>query len=172
VAVLFGDIVGFTPYCDGSRPEEVVATLQGLIEAWEEMALQHGVEKIKTIGDAFMAAAGLLVPTRNPVLSCLRFGLDMIAACRALSAGWDLRVGIHAGPVVAGVIGRRQYLFDLWGDTVNTAARMESHGLAGAITLSEAAWRQVANCCRGESRGLLPIKGKGRMEMIRFDGFL
>jgi CheY-like chemotaxis protein len=172
VAVLFADIVGFTPYCDGSRPEEVVASLQRLIESWEEIALGHGVEKIKTIGDAFMAAAGLLTLAENPVLSCLRCGLDMVTACRALPADWDVRVGIHTGAVVAGVIGRRQYLFDLWGDTVNTAARMESHGLAGAITLSEAAWRQVAALCRGTSRGPLAVKGKGKMEMFCFESFL
>lgn len=172
VAVLFCDIVGFTPFCDRNQPEQVVAPLQELIEAWEEIALRHGVQKIKTIGDAFMAAAGLLRPADNPVLNCLHCGLEMIAACQARPTGWNLRVGIHVGPVVAGVIGRRQYLFDLWGDTVNTAARMESHGVPGAVTLSAAAWERVASCCRGESRGMVSVKGKGAMEMIRFDGFL
>jgi class 3 adenylate cyclase len=172
VAVLFADIADFTPYCDRSRPEEVVRHLQGLIERWEEVALRHGVEKIKTTGDALMAAAGLLRPAANPVLSCLRCGLDMIAACRELPTGWDVRVGVHVGPVVAGVIGRRQYLFDLWGDTVNTAQRMESHGVPGAVTLSAAAWRRVAHCCRGEPRGKVAIKGKGEMEMVRFTEFV
>jgi adenylate cyclase len=172
VAVLFADIVGFTPYCDHSSPEEVVSHLQGLVESWEEIALGHGVQKIKTIGDAFMAAAGLLQPAANPVLSCLRCALDMIAACRACTASWEVRVGIHVGPVVAGVIGRRQYLYDLWGDTVNTAARMESQGVPGAVTLSAAAWSRVASCCRGQSRGKVAVKGKGAMEMFRFDEFL
>jgi class 3 adenylate cyclase len=118
-----------------------------------------------------MAAAGLPPARDNPVLDCVRCGLDMIAATRALPVGWDLRVGIDVGPVVASVIGRRQFLYDLWGDTVNTAARMESHGVPGAVVLSENAWHQVAHCCRGASRGLLSIKGKGTMETFRFESF-
>jgi class 3 adenylate cyclase/CheY-like chemotaxis protein len=173
VAVLFCDIVNFTPFCDRSEPEHVVAYLQQLTEAWEEIALRHQVEKIKTIGDAFMAAAGLLQRTTDhPVLHCVRCGLEMIAACQSLPLGWNLRVGIHVGPVIAGVIGRRQYLFDLWGDTVNTAARMESHGVPGAVVLSGAAWQTIAPRCRGESRGILSIKGKPPMETFRFDGLL
>jgi CheY-like chemotaxis protein len=171
VAVLFCDIVGFTPYCDANPAEQVVLYLQQLIEQWEESAVLHQVEKIKTIGDAFMAAAGLLEKVENPVLSCIHCGLEMVAATQALPTHWNLRVGIHVGPVVAGVIGKRQYLFDLWGDTVNTAARMESHGTPGAITLSGAAWAQVAHRCRGESR-VLKVKGKSDMELFRFDGFL
>src|SRR5262249_50656445 len=137
----------------------------------EKIAQGHGVLKIKTIGDAFMAAAGLLEPLENPVLSCLRCGLEMMAAVQRLPNGRNARVGIHAGPVVAGKLGCRQYVFDVWGDTVNAAARMESHGIPGAVTLSSSAWHRVAHCSRGESRGLVPIKGKGNIEMIRFDGF-
>jgi len=118
-----------------------------------------------------MAAAGLLEPADNPVLNCLRCGLDMIAACKGLPTDWNMRVGIHVGPLVAGVIGRRQYLFDLWGDTVNTAARMESHGVPGSVTLSGPAWQRVAHLGRGES-GLVTVKGKGPMEMVRFEGFV
>jgi CheY-like chemotaxis protein len=172
VAVLFADIVGFTPYCDRNPPAQVLSHLQRLVEEWEEIALVHGVQKIKTLGDAVMAAAGLLDPVDNPVLRCIRCGQDMIAAAHRVLSSWDLRVGIHVGPVVAGVLGRRQYLFDLWGDTVNTAARMESHGVPGAITLSEAAWRRVAHCCRAESRGGVDVKGKGRLEVFRFTGFV
>jgi class 3 adenylate cyclase len=172
VAVLFCDIVGFTPYCDRNRPEKVVPHLQRLIEAWEEIALRHQVEKIKTIGDAFMAAAGLLQPAENPVLNCVRCGLDMIAACRRLRVRWDVRVGVHVGPVVAGVIGRRQYLFDLWGDTVNTASRMESHGTPGAVTLSGAAWQRIAPFAEGEALGLFPVKGKGSVPIVRFERFV
>jgi class 3 adenylate cyclase len=172
VAVLFCDIVGFTPFCDRNRPEEVVPHLQQLIEAWEEIALRHQVEKIKTIGDAFMAAAGLLKPAENPVLNCVRCGLDMITACQQLPVQWEVRVGIHIGPVVAGVIGRRQYLFDLWGDTVNTAARMESHGVPGSVTLSGAAWERIAHCAAGEARGLFPVKGKGHVPIVRFERFV
>ncbi len=172
VAVLFADIVGFTPYCDRHPAEEVVAQLQKLVESWEAIALRHGVEKIKTVGDAFMAASGLLKPTTNPVLHCVQCAREMLAAVKQLTTGWDLRIGIHAGQVVAGVVGSRQYLFDLWGDTVNTAARMESHGVAGSITLSGDAWRQVAHLCRGERLRSVEVKGKGKMDMIRFVEFV
>jgi class 3 adenylate cyclase len=172
VAVLFSDVVGFTPYCAGHEPEQVVQYLNQLTETWEEIALRHQVEKIKTIGDAFMGAAGLLWKTaEEPVLCCIRCGLEMIEATHRLPTGWNLRVGIHVGPVVAGVMGKRQYLFDLWGDTVNTAARMESHGIPGSVALSSAAWQVVADQALGESRGMVSVKGRGEMEMIRFVGF-
>jgi class 3 adenylate cyclase len=168
VAVFFCDIVNFTPFCDRNTPELVVQYLQQLIETWEQLAQVHQVEKIKTIGDSFMAAAGLLRRTDDhPVLHAVRCGQAMIAATRALPNGWDLRVGIHWGPVIAGVIGRQAYLFDLWGDTVNTAARMESNGVSGSVVLSGTAWQHVAERCRGESRGEVHIKGKGPMEMFR-----
>jgi class 3 adenylate cyclase len=170
VAVLFCDIVDFTPFCDEHEPEEAVRHLQTLIELWERIAERHQVEKIKTIGDAFMAAAGLLErPADHPVLHCVRCGLEMIASSRRLPLAWRVRVGIHLGPVVAGVIGCRHYLFDLWGDTVNTAARMESHGIAGAVVLSQPAWEAVAEHCHGRPLGRIDIKGKGPMEMIRVE---
>jgi class 3 adenylate cyclase len=167
VAVLFADVVGFTPYCTQNPPERVVDQLDRLVERWEEIALRHGVLKVKTIGDAFMGTAGLLEAVADsPVLPCVRCGLEMIAATRAVSEGMDLRVGIHLGPVVAGVIGRRQFCFDLWGDTVNTAARMESHGTPGTVVLSQEAWAPVSGRFRGESL-VVEVKGKGPMEVIR-----
>ena len=171
VAVLFCDIVGFTSYCDGREPHEVIPDLQRLVEAYEEIALRHGLQKIKTIGDSFMAAAGLLRSLEAPVEQCVRTGLEMIVAARALEAGWDVRVGIHVGPVIAGILGQRQYLFDLFGDTVNTAARMESYGLPGSVTLSDAAWREIADRSRGEPLGRVNVKGKGELEMFRFLAF-
>ena len=171
VAVLFADIVDFTPYCDRHPPEDVVRHLQQLVEAWEEMCLAYDIQKIKTIGDAFMAACGLLTHVENPTLNCIRFGLDMIAATQALPTDWNLRVGIHFGPVVGGVLGRRQYLFDLFGDTVNTAARMESHGVKGSIVLSGSAWSQVEHLCLGTQLEPTPIKGKGVLLRYRFDSF-
>jgi CheY-like chemotaxis protein len=171
VAVMFCDIVGFTPYCDKREPEEVVANLQHLIVAFEEFAVEHKILKIKTIGDAFMAACGLLEPVENPVLNCLRCGVKMIAHAKLSPAHWEVRMGVHMGSVVAGVLGHRQYLFDLWGDTVNTAARMESHGLPSAITLSEAAHARVAHCCECESRGTIHVKGKGEQQMYVFRKF-
>ena len=172
VAVLFADIVGFTSFCDGHEPHEVMGYLQQLVESWEEIAIRQGVEKIKTIGDAFMATAGLLKRVENPVLSCVRCGLEMIAAANQQATGWTVRIGVHHGPVVAGVLGHRQYLFDLWGDTVNTAARMESHGVPGRITLSGDAWQKIDHCCRGESPDPIHVKGKGMIEVVRFREFI
>ena len=171
VAVLFADIVDFTPYCDRHSPEDVVQHLQQLVESWEETCLVYEVQKIKTIGDAFMAACGLLTRVENPTLACIRFGLEMIAATQASSTGWNLRVGIHFGHVVGGVLGRRQYLFDLFGDTVNTAARMESHGVNGCIVLSGSAWSQVEHVCHGTQLEPTPLKGKGVLLRYRFDSF-
>lgn len=170
VAVIFSDIVGFTSYCDRHAPEEVIPHLQALIEAFEDISIKHGLEKIKTIGDAFMAAAGLLTPVENPVLACIKSGFDMISTARSLTPKWQIRVGIHSGPVVAGLVGRRQYSFDLWGDTVNTAARVVDQAPAGEIALSEIAWLRVRGRCRCESLGRVDIKGKGLLELYRCIG--
>jgi adenylate cyclase len=172
VAVLFADVVGFTPYCDAHRPEEVVAYLRGLVAEFDRVAEQAGVQKIKTIGDAFMAAANLLRPSADPVLDCVRCGAAMATAAQTLPPHWQVRVGIHVGPVMAGVVGTRQYLYDLWGDTVNTAARVQTAAEPGAVTLSRAAWERVADRCRGTSRGAVTVKGKGEMELVRFDGII
>src|SRR5262249_47676575 len=114
VAVLFADISGFTSYCERHEPEEVLRHLEALVREFEAIALRHDVQKIKTIGDAFMAASGLLKRLPNPVENCVRCGVDMIEAARRLTPQWQLRVGIHAGSLVAGLLGSRQYLFDLW----------------------------------------------------------
>ncbi len=170
VAVLFADVVGFTTWSNRHEPEEVVAYLQQAVTSWEESAAREGMLKIKTIGDAFMATSGLLRPVPDPVERCIRCGLEMIEATRRLEAGWNLRVGVHWGPVVAGKLGNRQYSFDLWGDTVNTAARMESHGEPGRINLSDEAKRAV------EHLALLghvdrEVKGKGLLRIHQFESF-
>jgi class 3 adenylate cyclase len=171
VAILFADVVGFTPYCDTAPPETVVAHLQRLVGRFEHEADAVTLQKIKTIGDAFMAAANLLRPNGDPVMACVRCGAAMAAAARELPPHWQVRVGIHVGPVMAGVVGTRQYLFDVWGDTVNTAARVQSAAEPGTVTLSRAAWNQVADRCRGTSRGEVVIKGKGPMELVRWNAF-
>lgn len=170
IAVIFTDIVGFTSYCDGRPPEEVIPRLQALIEAFEDISIKHGLEKIKTIGDAFMATSGLLTAAENPVLSCIKAGFDMISTVRSLMPDWQIRVGIHSGPVVAGLVGRRQYSFDLWGDTVNTAARVVNHAPIGEIALSAPAWLRVRTRCRCEFLGQMDIKGKGLLELYRCIG--
>ncbi|HOT93061.1 MAG TPA: adenylate/guanylate cyclase domain-containing protein [Anaerolineae bacterium] len=167
VAVLFADIVNFTPYCETHTPEDILTNLQALVETYENLALRYGLQKIKTLGDAFMATAGLLRSLNNPVLNCVRCGLEMIPAARRLPAGWQVRVGIHIGPVMAGVVGHRQYLFDIWGNTVNTAERVQSHGAVEAVNLSEDAWSWVKDQCIAESLGLVPVKGKGEMPIYR-----
>ena len=166
VAVLFADIVGFTTFCEGREPDEVVSHLQEFSLAFELIAEKHQVEKIKTIGDCFMATAGLLYPLEKPVLNCLHCGLDMLKAGRDLASGWDLRIGIHIGPVIAGIVGHKRFSYDLWGDTVNTASRIESNGKAGAVNLSYEAWQTVSDELEAESIGPIPVKGKGELEIF------
>jgi adenylate cyclase len=167
VAILFADIVGFTSYCDVHTPEEVVSNLQEWAEVYEELALHYDLQKIKTTGDEFMGVAGLLKPVDNPVLNCVKCGLEMISAVQRLPAQWHVRVGIQVGPVIAGIVGHRQYLFDVWGDAVNTAHRIQSHGAVDSVNLSKDAWLAVSDCCQGESLGFVPIKGKGELEIIQ-----
>jgi len=172
VAVLFADIVGFTEYCDTHDPEDVLEALTEITERFEDIAEQHGLEKLKTIGDSFMAAAGLLEPAPNPDLQCVKAGLDMIEACRDLSSGWSVRVGVHSGELVSGVLGTKKFLFDVWGDTVNTASRVESNGVPGQVSVSRTSWNRISHACRGRSRGNVAVKGKGEMEMFLVEELL
>lgn len=167
VAVLFADVADFTPYCELHPPEDVVAQLNHLVETYERLADAHGLEKIKTVGDAFMATANLLTPHDDPVMASVRCAFAMIEAASSCPANWQLRVGIHCGPVVGGVVGRGKFSFDLWGDTVNVAARLSTIGSSGAIYLSGETWAQVATRCRAEALGLVPLKGKGEIEVYR-----
>ncbi len=170
VAVLFCDIVGFTAYCDENPPEKVVEHLQALNEEYEGIVRQHEMEKIKTIGDAFMATAGLFTPVPDPVFASLQCGLDMVTASRRIEPSWEVRVGVQFGPVVAGIIGHRQYLFDLWGDTVNMASRIAAHANPGTVATSGATWHRIRDRGRGRSLGFVDIKGKGRIELIECQG--
>jgi class 3 adenylate cyclase len=167
VVVLFCDVVGFTTYCDQHTPEEVVGHLQDLVNCFEEIVARHGLEKIKTVGDAVMATAGLLQFIERPALAAVRCGLEMAQASRQLEAGWEVRVGVHQGPVVAGVIGRRQYMYDLWGDTVNIASRIADEAEPGTVVVSSETWPQLRDHCRGSSKGLVALKGKGNLELIQ-----
>jgi class 3 adenylate cyclase len=166
VAVLFCDIVDFTPWCEANPPEQVVEALGRLVNRFEEIAQTGGLEKLKTVGDAFIATAGLLRAVENPVLACVRAGHEMVEAARSLDPPWEVRVGIHQGPVVAGIMGRRQFQFDLWGDAVNTAARITSAGAPGAVTVAGETWLLIRDECRGRSRGMVSLKGKGDIELI------
>ena len=170
VATLFCDVVGFTAYSDRHSPEEILAHLQTLVEAFEELCVQHNLEKIKTIGDAFMATAGLLIPLENPALNCVTCGLDMVAIAETLDPGWQVRVGVHAGPVIAGVVGHRKYQYDIWGDAVNTASRMQSAARAGSVCVNKETWKLIAEYCCGHSLGPMNVKGKGEQELFCVDG--
>jgi class 3 adenylate cyclase len=165
--VLFADIVGFTPLASGLPPERVVALLDEVFTTFDRLADDRGLEKIKTIGDAYMLAGGIPEPREDHCEAVADMALAMLAACRSgdvAPAGVRLRVGIDTGPVVAGVIGRRKFIYDLWGDTVNTASRMESHGVPGSIQVTEAVHRRLCGRYRLEPRGMVDVKGKGPMD--------
>jgi class 3 adenylate cyclase len=169
VGILFCDIVGFTTYSDQHRPEEILSHLQSLVEAFEQLCVRYSLEKIKTIGDSFMATAGLLIPLANPALHCVRCGLEMIAVAQMLPARWQVRVGVHVGPVVAGVVGRRKYQYDIWGDAVNTAARMQAAAAPASICVNKKTWDVISESCLGRSLGHIHVKGKGEQELFVVD---
>ena len=171
-AILFCDIVGFTSFCSNHSAEEVVGGLQDLFVKFEEVTRAHQMEKIKTIGDEFMAAAGLTVQNFQPLLSAVKCGHDMAAATKTLDIDWEVRVGIHAGPVVAGIVGDEKYQFDVWGDTVNTAARMTGLGSSGTVVMTYDSWLQVQDECQGRSLGRIDVKGKGIIEVVECTGVL
>lgn len=157
VAVMICDIAGFKFHCDAGDPVQILKQLQGLFGAYEEIAERHGVEKIKSVGDAWVAVAGLFDESKNPVLDMVRCAQEMREVAASRGGGWRVRFGIHAGPVVAGVVGRQRYQFDIWGSTVQTAAFVKSHGAIGAVNLSGEAWKRVGNDCGGESLGNFPV---------------
>jgi adenylate cyclase len=164
VTVLFADVVDFTPFADRAGPVAVVEFLDALFREFDALADRHGLEKIKTIGDAYMVVGGLPHPRPDHTEAVAEMALDMMdAAARWSAAGRPvrLRVGIDRGPVVAGVIGQRKFIYDLWGDTVNTASRMESHSEADRIQLSPRAAERLGRSYAIETRETIPVKGKG-----------
>jgi class 3 adenylate cyclase len=167
VVVFFADVVGFTAYCDLLAPEEIVANLHVYASTFEDIVSQHGLEKIKTVGDGLLATANLLLPNPDPVMASIECAASTIASARRLPLPWDVRVGIHIGPVVAGVVGRQKFSFDIWGDTVNVAARLAGYGRQSGINLSAAAWERVRTRVEAAPLGPIPIKGKGDIEAYR-----
>jgi len=162
VGVLFADIAAFTPMTASMEPGEIVRLLDGVFSAFDELAVQRGLEKIKTIGDAYMVASGLLGHDPRHAEQLADMALAMQEEC-GRGRMLDIRIGIDIGPVVAGVIGRKKFIYDLWGDTVNTASRMESHGIPGAIQVTERAQNRLSSSFRFEDRGTIEVKGKGPM---------
>jgi class 3 adenylate cyclase len=172
VAVLFADLAGFTKLSASRRPEDVVQLLDALFSEFDHLAMRHGAEKIKTIGDCYMAVAGAPHPHPDPAGALAELALELPSAVeRALervrksnSSAPDsvsLRIGIHLGPVVAGVLGQQKLAYDMWGDTVNTASRMESHGVVGRIQCTEDVYLRLRDRYEFESRGDIEVRGKG-----------
>lgn len=167
VTVLFADIVGFTTLSSYTSPKDLVILLNEIFSRLDRLAEQHGLEKIKTIGDAYMVVGGLPTPRADHAEAVADMALDMQQEITELESGngepLNIRIGIHTGPVVAGVIGAKKFSYDLWGDTVNIASRMESHGLAGHIQVTQ----EIYNCLRDthifEPRGLISVKGRGEL---------
>lgn len=172
--VLFADIVDFTRISADMAPERLVAWLNDLFSAFDDLSEQHGLEKIKTVGDAYMAVAGLPTPRADHAQAAAEMALALqdVLAHRTAPDGAPvrMRIGLHTGPVVAGVIGTRKFIYDLWGDTVNTASRMESHGLAGAIQVTEASYQRLRSAYDFEERGPVQVKGKGEMRTYLLKG--
>jgi len=166
VVVLFADIVGFTAYCDGRAPEDVLVPLQALVREFEVLCRRHGVLKIKTVGDALIACGGLLDRNDDAAERCVALGFALLDASARLPEGWRLRVGIHRGPVVAGVVGSHQFSYDIWGDTVNTAQRIEAHGQVGEVCVSAAVRAALPSRYAAESAGVVEMKGKGQVELF------
>jgi adenylate cyclase len=167
VSVLFADIVGFTGLSSKVSAEELVVMLNEIFSRFDALAEEHGLEKIKTIGDAYMIVAGLPDPRPDHAEALARMALDMQAALDAFNAahGTELaiRIGINTGPVVAGVIGTKKFIYDLWGDAVNIASRMESSGVPGRVQVSESTHDKLRGKLEMEPRGAIEVKGKGEM---------
>lgn len=176
VTVLFADLCGFTELADLWPAKELVKMLNQVFSEFDELAEGYGVEKIKTIGDAYMAAAGLPARREDHAQAVARLGLDMLDVIRRFneSNGTELsvRIGINTGPVLAGVIGRKKFIYDLWGDTVNIASRMESHGIPSEVQISASTYEhlRMEGCFEMKPRGEIAVKGKGSMETYMLRG--
>ena len=166
--ILFADLVGFTAAASRVTPAVLVNNLNGIFSAFDDLCRKLQIEKIKTIGDAYMAAAGLPVPRPDHAEVIADFALAMLVALERVNATaevpFQMRIGIHTGPVVAGVIGSHRFLYDVWGDTVNLASRMESHGLPGRIHVSPQTSRILAGRYDLEPRGLISLRGIGKIK--------
>jgi adenylate cyclase len=167
VSVMFIDIVDFTPLATNMLPAEMVKMLNAVFSTFDTLVDRHGLEKVKTSGDSYLVVGGVPVPREGHVEAVADMALDVIASTSQFSrndgALFQLRVGIHAGPVVAGVIGTKKFIYDLWGDTVNIASRMESHGLPGAIQVTQDIHDRLGDHYIFQPRGEISVKGKGNM---------
>ncbi|MFY0567745.1 adenylate/guanylate cyclase domain-containing protein [Archangium lansingense] len=167
VTVLFADLVDFTRFAAQHSPPDVLQVLNMVFSIFDQLTDEFGVEKVKTIGDAYMAVGGLSLPRDDHAEAMARLALAMRAELLKLGDQLQiplhLRIGLHSGPVTAGVISGKKFAYDLWGDTVNTASRMESHGVVDGIHLSETVYERLRGRYRLQDQGIVPIKGKGPM---------
>ena len=165
ISVLFADLAGFTVRSTNESPAATVAVLNEVFSAFDELVRRYGLEKIRTIGDSYMVAAGVPVARPDHLRAICAMALDLQQAVKRLNQenGWGLsfRVGINCGPAVAGIVGREKFHYDLWGETVNVASRMESHGLPDRIQVTEAVYERLKDEYRFERRGVIDVKGKG-----------
>ncbi len=169
--VLFTDFVGFTQTAERLSAAELVQALDTAFGEFDAVIRHYGLEKIKTIGDAYLAVAGIPEPRPQHALEAVLAALalrDRIAraATDGRLHGWQVRIGVHTGPLIAGVVGEAKFAYDVWGDTVNTASRMESSGAPGRVNVSAATWSRVADYFDGEERGAVEAKNKGAVEMV------
>ncbi len=173
-SILFADVVDFTPLSQRLPPAEVVDILDRLFSHFDALVERHGLEKIKTVGDCYMAAAGVPDPHADHARRAALLALDMREAVATSAVagreGLELRIGINSGPVVAGVIGRKRFIYDLWSDAVNTASRMESHGTPGEIQITRATYELLKDEFVCRPRGTIVVKGKGEMETWYLEG--
>jgi len=176
VTILFADIVGFTVLSSQISPEELLIFLNEIFSAFDSLTEKYGLEKIKTIGDAYMVVGGLPTPSTNHAESIAEMALDMQEELIKFNAKHhstiNIRIGINTGPAIAGVIGTKKFIYDLWGDAVNTAARMESHGLPGTIQVTKSTYNILRNKYLFEDRGIIHVKGKGDMNTYLLAGRL
>ncbi len=167
VTILFADLVGFTQLSTQMSPQELVKLLNDIFSAFDNLTDQYNLEKIKTIGDSYMVAGGLPLPCPNHAGAIAEMSLEMQETIKLLnkinSTNLSIRIGINTGVVVAGVIGRKKFIYDLWGDAVNTASRMESHGIPGEIQVSKDTYIRLKNQYEFKERGVIEVKGKGAM---------
>lgn len=174
VTVLFADLVDFTEFSAHFTPEDTIALLNRTFSRFDSLLLQYGLEKIKTIGDAYMVVGGVPTPRPDHAEAVADMALALQAAAKDLllptGEAIRLRIGMHSGPVTAGVIGSQKFAYDLWGDTVNTASRMESHGLPGTIQVSEATYNLLKDKYLLSARGPIEVKGKGLMPTYLLEG--
>jgi class 3 adenylate cyclase len=165
-SVLFADIVGFTPLSTRLSPSELVESLNRIFSGFDELADHHKLEKIKTIGDSYMVAGGLIEQNADHLAAMATMALAMHENVRKLNTKFgdlSLRIGLQVGSVIAGVIGIRKFIYDVWGDTVNTASRLESHGAPGRTHVSETVFERLQGRFAFEARGTIELKGRGPM---------